>query len=203
MLGWGPASFVALFVLPFHRLVMRASVGLRIEERSAEESVSGRNGDGLSGPIAAVAKVFPVGYLPPLGKGKGKISEVRYLGGSKYLRAIVRYANVVGPSQIEPSFAKNVSTRYGPPSDDRIWCPDILTSYVVSVPKMVCFFEAGFENGLRFPLHPFIKVFYNILTCVCPSSLPIFGATWSAFWFCSGIRASRSLVLLCCWISSA
>ena len=35
--------------------------------------------------------------------------------------------------------------------------PDILTSYVVSVPKMVCFFEAAFKNGLRYPLHPFIK----------------------------------------------
>ena len=44
MLGWGPASFVALFVLPFRRLVMRVSVGLRIKGRPAEESVSGRNG---------------------------------------------------------------------------------------------------------------------------------------------------------------
>ena len=35
MLGWGPASFVALFVLSLRRLVMRASVGLRIEGRSA------------------------------------------------------------------------------------------------------------------------------------------------------------------------
>ena len=39
----------------------------------------------------------------------------------------------------------------------RIWRSDILTSYVVSVPKMLCFFEAAFENSLRFPLHPFIK----------------------------------------------
>ena len=39
----------------------------------------------------------------------------------------------------------------------RIWCPDILTSYGVFVPKMVCFLEVTFENGLRFPLHPFIK----------------------------------------------
>ena len=30
-------------------------------------------------------------------------------------------------------------------------------SYVVPVPKMVFFFEAAFENGLHFPLHPFIK----------------------------------------------
>ena len=28
---------------------------------------------------------------------------------------------------------------------------------MVPVPKMVCFFEVAFDNGLRFPLHPFIK----------------------------------------------
>ena len=40
---------------------------------------------------------------------------------------------------------------------DQVWCPDVLTTNVVQVPKMVCFFEVAFENGLRFPLHPFIK----------------------------------------------
>ena len=60
---------------------MRASMGLRIEERSAEESVLGRNGGGLGGPVAAVAEVFPIGYLPLPGKGKGKISEIKYPGG--------------------------------------------------------------------------------------------------------------------------
>ena len=115
-----------------------------------------------------VVGVLPVGYLPPPGKGKEKISEIRYPCGSKYLRAAVRYTDVVGPSRVEPSFAKTFATRYGPPSGVRIWCPDLLTSYVVHVPKMVCFFEAAFENGLRFPLHPFIK---NVLQHfnVCPS----------------------------------
>ena len=112
-----------------------------------------------------------MGYLPPLGKDKEKI---RYPRGFEYLRAAVRYANVVGPSRVEPSFAKTFATRYGPPSGVRIWCPDLLTSYVVPVPKMVYFFKAAFENGLRFPLHPFIK---NVLQHfnVCPSQLsPIF-----------------------------
>ena len=103
------------------------------------------------------ARVLPVGYLPPLSKGKGKISEIRYPCGSEYLRASVRYADVVGPSRVEPLYTKTFATRYGPPSVVRIWCPDLLTSYVVPVPKMVYFFEAAFENGLRFPLHPFIK----------------------------------------------
>ena len=121
--------------------------------------------------VAAVAEVLLVGYLPPLGKGKGKISEIRYPSGSEYLRAAVRYADAMGPSRVEPLFAKIFATRYGPPSGVRIWCPDILTTYVVFVPKMVCFFEAVFENGLRFPLHPFIKK--NVLQNfnVCPSQL--------------------------------
>ena len=63
-----------------------------------------------------VAGVLPVGYLPSLGKGKGKISEIRYPGGSEYLRATVRYADVMGSSRVEPSFVKIFSTRYGPPS---------------------------------------------------------------------------------------
>ena len=82
----------------------------------------------------------------------------------------MRYADAVGPSRIEPSFAKIFATRYEPPSGVRIWCPDILTSYVVSVPKMVYFFEATFENGLQFPLHPFIKGVLQHFN-VCPSQL--------------------------------
>ena len=142
---------------------MRASsrpsrfVGLCIEGRSAEESESGRAGGGLGSPATVVVVVLPVGYLPPLGKGKGKISEIRYPCGSEYLRAAVRYADAMGPSQVEPSYDKTFATHYRPPPDVPIWCPDLLTSYVVPVPKMVCFFEAAFENGLRFPLHHFIK----------------------------------------------
>ena len=82
MLGWGPASFVAFFVLPFRRLVLCGSVGLQIERRPTEESMLGQNGGGFGGPVAVVAGVLPVGYLPPPGKGKWKISEIRYPGGS-------------------------------------------------------------------------------------------------------------------------
>ena len=136
---------------------MHAFVGLRIEGRPTDKFASRQNGGGLDGPIVVVAKVLLIGYLPLPGKGKGKISEIRYPGGFENLRATVRYAEAMGPSRVKPSFAKNFSTHYVPPSGVRIWCPDILTSYVVSIPKMVCFFEAAFENGLRFPLHPFIK----------------------------------------------
>ena len=84
-----------------------------------------------------VTEVLPVGYLPPPGKGKGKIREIRYPCGSEYLRAAVRYVDVVGPSRVEPSYSKTLATRYGPPSGVQILCPDLLTSYVAPVPKMV------------------------------------------------------------------
>ena len=79
---------VVLFVLSFHRLIMRASsgssrfFGLHIEGRPAEDSESGRAGDGLGSPAVVVAGVLPIGYLPPSSKGKGKISEIRYPYGS-------------------------------------------------------------------------------------------------------------------------
>ena len=117
-----------------------------------------------------VARVLLVGYFLPPGKGKGKIREIRYLCGSEYLRAVVRYANAVGPSRVEPSYATTFVTRYGPPSGVRIWCSDLHTSYVVPVPKMFYFFEVAFENGLRFPLHPFIKSVLQHFN-VCPSQL--------------------------------
>ena len=126
------------------------SVGLRIEGRPAEESVSGQTGSGLDGPTAVVVRVLPVGYPPLPGMGKGRISEIRYPGGSEYLRVVVRYVKVVGPS-----YAKTFATRYGPPSGVQIRCPDLLTSYVVPVPKMICFFEAAFKWSLLSfaPLH--------------------------------------------------
>ena len=95
---------------------------------------------------------------PPFpGKGKERISEIKCPIGSEYLRAAVRCLDVVGPSRVEPSYAEIFATRYRPPIGIHVWRSDLLTSYVVHVPKMVCFFEAAFENGLRFPLHPFFK----------------------------------------------
>ena len=89
--------------------------GLRIEGRPAEDSESGRPGGGFGSPTAVVAGVLPVGYLPPPGKGKEKISEIRFPCGFEYLRAAVRYTDVMGPSRVKPSFAKPFVTHYGPP----------------------------------------------------------------------------------------
>ena len=98
-----------------------------------------------------------MGHPSPSRKGKEKISEIKYPCGSEYLRAAVKYADSVGSSRVEPFYEKTFVTRYRPPLGVQVWCPDLLTSYIVQVPKMVYLFKAAFKNGLRFPLHPFIE----------------------------------------------
>ena len=93
----------------------------------------------------------------PLDKGKGKIDLIKYPGGLEYLRSVVQHALTIGPSKVGPSYGATFARHYRPPFGVRVWSPDVLTLYVVYVPKMVCFFEVAFDNGLRFPLHPFIK----------------------------------------------
>ena len=138
----------------------RSSV-LRIGSDSTEASGLGRAG-GESNSLAVVVHRVALGEPPfPLGKGKGKgkgkISEVRYSSGFEYLRAAIQNAEAGGPSRVEPLYGEIFTARFGLPFGVQFWCPDVMTSYVVQVPKMVCFFEVAFENGLCFPLHPFIK----------------------------------------------
>ena len=90
--------------------------------------------------------------------------------GSEYLTSAMQNALAVGPSRVEPLYGEIFTRRYKPPFGVQVWSPDVLTSYVVQVPKMVCFFEVAFDNGLRFPLHPFIKRVLQHFN-VCPSQL--------------------------------
>ena len=107
-----------------------------------------------------------------MNKGKGRIEEIKYPGGSEYLKSVVQNALVVGPSKVGPLYGATLARRYRPPFGVRVWSPDVFTSYVVLVPKMVCFFEVAFDNGLRFPLHPFIKGVLQHFN-VCPSQLSL------------------------------
>ena len=65
--------------------------------------------------------------------------------GLAWLGATIRNTETVGPSQVEPLYGEIFAARYGPPFRVQVWCPDALTSYVVQVPKMVCFFEVAFD----------------------------------------------------------
>ena len=106
----------------------------------------------------------------PLDKGKRKINLIKYPKGSDYLKSAVRHAINVGPSKVGPSYEFTFAERYRPPPGVRIWSPDVLTLYAASVPGMVCFFKVAFDNGLRFPLHPFIKEVLQHFN-ICPSQL--------------------------------
>ena len=164
------------FDLPYICSIMRSSSGpnrssgLCIGGRPAEESELGRTGGGSSSLAIVVDRAPLTDHPSPSGKGKGKISEIGYPNGSEYLKVVVKYADVVGPSRVEPLYEKTFVTRYRPPLGVQVWYPDLLTSYIVQGPKMVCFFEAAFENNLPFPLPLFIK---NVLQHfnVCPSQL--------------------------------
>ena len=143
---------------------------LRIGGDSSAVASSGRT-RGASDRSTAVGLRNAPGALPfSLDKGKGRVNLIKYPGGSEYLKSAVQHALTVGPSKVGPSYGATFARRYRPPFGVRVWSPDVLTFYVVSMPKMVCFFEVAFDNGLRFPFHPFLKGVLQHLN-VCPSQL--------------------------------
>ena len=119
---------------------------------------------------AVVPQNAPKAPPLPLGKGKRKINLIKYPKGSDFLKSAVRHAMNMGPSKVGPSYEFIFAERYRPPPGVRIWSPNVLTLYAASVPGMVCFFEVAFNNGLRFPLHPFIKGVLQHFN-ICPSQL--------------------------------
>ena len=146
------------------------STGLHIGDRPAEGSEFEQVGGGSGGFPNAVIRAPLVGHPPLPGRGKERINEIRYPTGSEYLKAVVRCSDAMGPSRVEPSYAEIFSSRYRAPVGIHVLHPDFITSYIVHVLKMVCFFEAAFENGLRFPLHPFFKCVLQHFN-VCPAQL--------------------------------
>ena len=105
---------------------MRTSSGpnrsprLRIEGRPAEELESRRIGGGSRSLAAVVDRAPPADHPSPSGKGKGKISEIRYPSGSEYFKTAVKYADAVGPSWVEAFYEKTFVTRYRPPFGVRV-----------------------------------------------------------------------------------
>ena len=133
------------------------SSSLRIEGNSSAVASSGRTRGTSDRSAASELRNVP-GALPlPLDKGEGRINLIEYPEGSEYLKSAVQHALTMGPSKVGPSYGATFARRYRPPFGVWVWSSDVLTFYVVSVPKMVCFFEVAFDNGLCFPLHPFIK----------------------------------------------
>ena len=135
-------------------------------------TVTGSERAGDAPPLSAAVDPQNSPEAPPLplGKDKRKINLIKYTKGSNFLNVAIQHAVNVGPSRVGPSYGTIFADRYRPPPGVRIWVPDVLTLYAASVPGMVCFFEVAFENGLRFPLHPFIKGVLQHFN-ICPSQL--------------------------------
>ena len=146
------------------------SSSLRIGGDSSSVASSGRTKGTSDRSVTAELQNVPGALSLPLDKGKGKINLIEYPEGSKYLKSAVQHALTVGPNKVGPSYGATFVKRYRPSFGVRVWSPDVLTFYVVSVLKKVCFFEVAFDNGLRFPLHPFIKGVLQHFN-VCPSQL--------------------------------
>ena len=101
---------------------MRTSFGstrpsdLRIGGCYVEGSNLGQIGGGSGRPAIIVNRVPLAGPPSPYGEGKGKVSEIRFPGGSNYLRAAVQNVEAVGPSRVEPYFEHNLPLATGPSS---------------------------------------------------------------------------------------
>ena len=152
--------------------------GLSIGGRPAEESESGWTDGGSGSPAAVVVRAPLVDHPPLQGKGKGKISEIRYPSGSEYLKDAVKYADAV----IDPlSVSESGVLIFSPPTSSTFlrWSAS-LRRPLRMVSASLCI--------------PSLRASYNILMCARLSFLPISGAFWSVFWLFSWIRASGFLV---------
>ena len=86
------------------------SSSLRIGGDSSVVPDSERTGGGF-GRLVVVALRDAPGEPPlPLGKGKGRIDEIKYPVGSKYLKSVVQNALLVGPSRVEPLYGEICET---------------------------------------------------------------------------------------------
>ena len=151
-------------------MVPGLSSSLRIGSNSSAAARSGLIGGAFDCSTGVELRDAPGAPPRPLDKGMWKVDLIKYPEGSEYLKSSVQHALTVGPSKVSSSYEATFVRLYRPPFGVRVWSPDVLTYYVVSVPKMVCFFEVAFDNGLLFPLHPFIKGVLQHFN-VCPSQL--------------------------------
>ena len=91
------------------------SSSLRIGGDPSTVPDSGRSG-GESDRLDVVAlRDAPREPPLPLGKGKGRIDEIKYPVGSEYLKSAMQNALAVGPSRVEPLYGEIFAIRYRPP----------------------------------------------------------------------------------------
>ena len=99
------------------------SSSLLIGGDSSSVSDSGRT-DGSSVRLTGVVPQDAPGEPHfPLNKGKGRIDEIKYPGGSEYLKSAMQNALEVGPSRVEPLYGETFARCYRPPFGVQVWSP--------------------------------------------------------------------------------
>ena len=78
------------------------SSSLRIGDDSSTVVGSGRVRDAPDRSTVVGPRNTPRASPLPLGKDKGKINLIEYLGGFDYLKFFVQHAVTVGPSKVDP-----------------------------------------------------------------------------------------------------
>ena len=168
-----------LFNLTYTCSIMRTSSGpnrsssLRIRGRLAEESKPRRTGGGSGSLIVVVDRAPPADHPFSSGKRNGKISEIMYTSGSEYLKAAVKYADVVGLSQVEPLYEKTFVTRYRPPLGVQVWCPDLLKPISSKFPRWSASLKRPSRTVFTFLCTPLSRTSYSTSTFSRPNFLPI------------------------------
>ena len=173
-----------LFNLPYTCPIMRTSSGsnrssgLRIGGRPAEESEPRRT-DGGSGSLAAVVdRAPPADHPSPSGRGKGKISEIRYPSSSEYWKAAMKYADVVGPSWVKPLYGKPSLPAIDPllafKSGALIFSPPTSSRFLRWYDSL----KRPSRTVSAFLCTPLLRTSYSTSTFARPYLLPISGVFW-------------------------
>ena len=96
------------------------SSSLRIRGGSSAAAGFGRTGN-ASDRLTVVDLRDAPGVPPfPLDKGKGRVDQIKYPGGSEYLQSAVQHALAVGPSKVGPLYMATFARHYRPPFGDRV-----------------------------------------------------------------------------------
>ena len=157
----------------------------------------GQIGGGYDRPAIVVDRVPLASPPSPYGKGKGKVSEIRYLGGSAYLRDDVQNNEAVGPSQVEPSLDIISPLATILPS---VFGFGALTFSLLTSSKCRRWFASSRQPSKMASASLCIllsKASYNILMFIRTNFLLTSRAFWSGCWSSLGIKVLGYLALLC------
>ena len=86
----------------------------------------------------------------------------------------MKYADVVGPSRVEPLYEKTFVIRYRPPLGVQVWCPNLLTSYIVQVPRWFASLKRPSRMVSAFLCTPLSRTSYSTSTFSRPQLSPNF-----------------------------